>query len=131
MGEAGISVPASSWSHYPRSHGESSGSRNKSPVDSGNEQAPCQSHGDTGSAQSHLLLLQADHGAIAATAPLPLEGCNLFRLDFQDLLLLFMLQLQFLGGGRKPSEESKKRGVAVSSGNQTDPSPTRPARARP
>lgn len=56
-----------------------------------------QSHGATGSARPHLLLLQADHGAIAAAAPLPLEGCDLFRLDFQDLLLLQLLQLQFLG----------------------------------
>lgn len=113
-GPATSSAPRSSegpWgrqgSQYPPRAGattqgpmESSRSHSKSPVYSGNEQVPRQSHGDTGcSAQPHLLLLQTDHGAIAATAPLPLEGCNLFRLDFQDLLLLFMLQLQFLGGG--------------------------------
>lgn len=50
-----------------------------------------------GAAPPHLLLLQADHGAVAAAAPLPLEGRDLFRLDLQDLLLLLVPSLQLLG----------------------------------
>ena len=45
----------------------------------------------------HLLLLQADHRAVAAAAPLPLKCRNLLCLDLQDLLLLLVLQLQLLG----------------------------------
>lgn len=44
----------------------------------------------------HLLLLQADDGAVAAAAPLPLERCDLLRFDAQDFLLLLLLQLQLL-----------------------------------
>lgn len=53
----------------------------------------------------HLLLLQADHGAIAAAAPLPLECRDLFRFDLQDLLLLLVPPLQFLGRHQASSSE--------------------------
>lgn len=53
----------------------------------------------------HLLLLQADHGAIAAAAPLPLERRDLFRFDLQDLLLLLMPPLQLLGRHQVSSSE--------------------------
>lgn len=52
--------------------------------------------GDSGPRRPHLLLLQADHGAVAAAAPLSLERRDLFRLDLQDLLLLLVPPLQLL-----------------------------------
>ena len=45
---------------------------------------------------SDLLLLQWDEGAVATAASLPLEGGNLLCLDAQDLLLLFVPDLQLL-----------------------------------
>lgn len=49
----------------------------------------------------HLLLLQADDRAVAATAALPLESGDLLSLDTQDLLMLLVLQLQLLCRGEE------------------------------
>lgn len=51
-----------------------------------------------GSLCLYLLLLQADHGAIAAAPPLPLESCYFLCFDAQDFLVLLVLQFQFLYG---------------------------------
>lgn len=53
---------------------------------------------EAGSLCLYLLLLQADHGAIAAAPPLPLESRNFLCLDAQDLLVLLVLQFQLLCG---------------------------------
>lgn len=51
-----------------------------------------------GSLCLYLLLLQADHRAVAAAPPLPLESCYFLCFDAQDFLVLFVLQFQFLKG---------------------------------
>lgn len=51
-----------------------------------------------GSLCLYLLLLQADHGAVAAAPPLPLESCYFLCFDAQDFLVLLVLQFQFLYG---------------------------------
>lgn len=56
---------------------------------------------EAGSLCPYLLLLQADHGAIAAAPPLPLESCNFLCLDAQDLLVLLVFQFQLLCGEQR------------------------------
>lgn len=62
--------------------------------------AACQASPLNGKAEQacclYLLLLQADHRAIAATPPLPLESRNFLCFDAQDFLVLLVLQFQFL-----------------------------------
>ena len=71
---------------------------------------------------AHLLLLQADHRAVAAAAPLPLERRDLFRLDLQDLLLLLVPPLQLLGTRPASSSGAGSRGGG---GGRVSPEPLR------
>lgn len=57
---------------------------------------------EAGSLCPYLLLLQADHRAVAAAPPLPLESCDFLRFDAQDFLVLLVLQFQFLHGKEQP-----------------------------
>lgn len=70
----------------------------------------------------HLLLLQAEHRAAAAAAPLPLERRHLRRLDLQDLLLLFVLQLQLLGvRGVEDGVQDEEAGAGRGRGHVSPP----------
>lgn len=66
------------------------------------KQSPSNTKQEAGLLCLYLLLLQADHGAVAATPPLPLESCDFLCFDAQDFLVLLVLQFQFLHGKEQP-----------------------------
>lgn len=77
---------------------KSPASRPPLPTSSLPQQSPWNRTEVAGSLCLYLLLLQADHGAVAAAPPLPLESCYFLCFDAEDFLVLLVLQFQFLCG---------------------------------